>query len=75
MAKKHRRIVEAYCLRDPIKRKNPLGFEKKMVAAGGCIISVGEFGKPVKYFGADTIKIIPVSKSFLKGLKSSRKKK
>lgn len=77
MAKKQR-IVEAYCHRPVLSRKNPLGDKRKMKVAGGCILAISEYGKPVKYMGVGTVKVIPVSKNMIKGVVEgmrSRKRK
>ena len=79
MAKKKERILEAYCIRKRISRKNPLGFKDPMQVFGSCVTSVAEYGKESKNVGVGTVKVIPVNKKFMEGFtkasKNKRKKK
>lgn len=64
------RIVEAYCWK-PVKRaKNPLNGKKQFVA-GGCMIGFEEKGK-IKWTGAGTVKLIPISRKDLKQISKRR---
>jgi len=67
------RIIEAYCWRPILCRKNPLGEKECMRVAGGCIIGVS-VGKKTEYFGAGTIKMIPVSRKDIKAIARDLKK-
>jgi len=77
--RKKERIVEVYFHRPLLTRKNPLGGKKRMRVAGGCLIGISEGKGPIKWMGAGTVKLIPMSRKGLKSVskapKRARKKK
>lgn len=73
---KRQRIIEVYTSK-PIKRvKNPLGHKKKQFVAGSCLVATAEpKTRAVRYSGAGTVKIIPVSHKDFKAITSGMKKR